>query len=114
MAASLVPVTTTCGAEATTAGFSTTTVFSMTLGAGSTMTGAGRGSMTARTRFTMSVASWMPLVAGSWRSRAKVAGARMTAAVKAAPMASVLLIVFLVQSPMEEGLMVFRQETNRF
>ena len=51
---------------ATTTGFSTTTVFSTTVGVVSTMTGAGRGSTTARTRFTMSVASRMPLAGGSW------------------------------------------------
>ena len=36
----------------------------------------------------------------------------MTAAVKAAPMASVLLMVFLVVSPMEEGLMFFRSKAD--
>jgi len=56
-------VVTTVGVVVTTVGvFSTMTVFSTTFGVASTMTGAGRGSMTARTRFTMSVASWMPLL----------------------------------------------------
>ena len=76
------------------------------------MTGTGRGSTTVRTRFTMSAASRMPLSGagtGSYRSHAKAAGARMTAAVSAVPITNVLSMVFLIVSPVFEkfGFSVF-------